>query len=118
MASYSGEGNSLSTQELQQGSDEMRGAPDALWRIDFSDPLNTRVYVSAEDGRVLAHRNDRWELLDFLLMLHFMDYIRADSFNNPQNIIIGFATLWLAFSGLILVFYSFSRKDFRWLKHR
>jgi Na+-transporting NADH:ubiquinone oxidoreductase subunit F len=118
VASYRGEGNLVGMQKLEQGSDEMRGVSGALWRIDFSDPLNTRVYISAQDGRVLAHRNDRWELFDFLLMLHFMDYVRADSFNNPQNIVIAFATLWLVFSGLILVFYSFSLRDFRWLKRR
>ncbi len=116
LASYSGEGQLLNTQKLPQGSDEMRGVSGALWRSDFSDSLATRVYISAQDGRVLAHRNDRWALVDFLLMLHFMDYERADSFNNPQIIIITFATLWLTVSGFLLLFYSFSRRDFRWLQ--
>ena len=115
LASYSGEGQLLDTQKLPQGSDEMRGVSGALWRSDFSDSLATRVYISAQDGRVLAHRNARWALLDFLLMLHFMDYERDDSFNNPQIIIITFATLWLTVSGFLLLFYSFSRRDFRWL---
>ena len=116
LASYSGEGQLLNTQKLPQGSVEMRGVPGALWRSDFSDSLATRVYISAQDGRVLAHRNARWALLDFILMLHFMDYERADSFNNPQIIIITFATVWLVVSGFLLLFYSFSRRDFRWLQ--
>ncbi|MFT5709653.1 MAG: Na+-transporting NADH:ubiquinone oxidoreductase subunit F [Halioglobus sp.] len=116
LASYRGEGQLLDTQKLPQGSAEMRGVSGALWRSDFSDSLATRVYVSAQDGRVLAHRNNRWALVDFLLMLHFMDYERADSFNNPQIIIVTFATLWLTVSGFLLLFYSFSRRDFRWLQ--
>jgi Na+-transporting NADH:ubiquinone oxidoreductase subunit F len=113
--SYRGEGKVVSSIMLEQGSDEMRGVADALWQVNFDDPLATRAYISAVDGRVLAHRNSRWVIVDFLLMLHFMDYLRADSFNNPQVIALGFGALWLAISGLLLVFYSFSRNDFRWL---
>lgn len=112
-ASYRGEGLLQAGEKLAQGSEEMRGVSGPMWRLDYDDPLATRVYVSAEDGRVLAHRNDQWQLFDFLLMLHFMDYGRDDHFNNPQIIVFGFATLWLALSGLILLFYSFSRRDFR-----
>jgi len=113
--SYRGTGGLVKSEWLQTGSDEVRDVSGPIWRINFDDPLVTRVYVSAEDGRVLAHRNGRWELVDFLLMLHFMDYWRADHFNNPQIIIVGFATLWMAISGLLLVFYNFSRADFLWL---
>jgi Na+-transporting NADH:ubiquinone oxidoreductase subunit F len=114
-ASYRGEAKLVSSIMLELGSDEMRGVADALWQVNFDDPLATRAYISAEDGRLLAHRNDRWVLVDFLLMLHFMDYWRDDSFNNPQVIVLGFGALWLAISGLLLVFTSFSRSDFRWL---
>lgn len=113
--SYRGTANLLNSERLQTGSDEVRNVSGPVWRINIDDPLDTRVYVSAEDGRVLAHRNDRWVLVDFLLMLHFMDYLRAGSFNNPQIIVVGFATLWMAISGLLLVFYNFSRADFLWL---
>jgi Na+-transporting NADH:ubiquinone oxidoreductase subunit F len=113
--SYRGEGRLTSSTRLENGSDEMRRASGALWQVNFDDSLATRVYVSASDGRMLAHRNSRWKLFDFLLMLHFMDYMGVDSFNNPQIIVFGFGTLWLAISGLLLVFYSFSRSDFRWL---
>jgi Na+-transporting NADH:ubiquinone oxidoreductase subunit F len=111
--SYRGEGKVVSSVMLDQGSDEMRGVEGALWQVNFDDPLTTRAYISAIDGRVLAHRNSRWVIVDFLLMLHFMDYLRTDSFNNQQVIVVGFGALWLAISGLLLVFYSFSRADFR-----
>ena len=113
--SYRGTGEFLDIERLQHGSDEVRDFPGPLWRINTDDPLNTRIYVSADDGQVLAHRNSRWALVDFLLMLHFMDYLRADSFNNPQIIAVGFATLWIAISGMLLVFNSFSRSDFLWV---
>ena len=113
--SYRGKGALIDSERLQQGSDEVRDFSAPVWRINIDDPLVTRIYVSADDGQVLAHRNSRWALVDFLLMLHFMDYLRADSFNNPQIIAVGFGTLWIAISGLLLVFYSFSRSDFLWL---
>jgi len=113
--SYRGTGALISSERLELGSDEVRATPGPVWRIDFDDAMATRVYVSANDGQLLAHRNSRWKLVDFLLMLHFMDYFRADSFNNPQIIAVGFGTLWIALSGLLLIYYSFSRSDFLWL---
>ena len=113
--SYRGTGHVLNSERLEKGSDEVRDVLRPVWRIDIDDSLFTRVYVSADDGQVLAHRNSRWALVDFLLMLHFMDYLRADNFNNPQIIVVGFGALWIAISGLLLVFYSFSRSDFLWV---
>ena len=112
---YRGEGQLISSRRLDQGSEEIRGVPGAVWQVNFDDPLATRAYISAIDGHLLAHRNSRWALVDFLLMLHFMDYGRADSFNNPQVIVLGFGALWLAMSGLLLVFSSFSLSDLSWL---
>jgi Na(+)-translocating NADH:ubiquinone oxidoreductase F subunit len=113
--SYRGEGELTGSERLDQGSEDMRGVSGAMWQVNFDDPLATRAYISAVDGRLLAHRNNRWALVDFLLMLHFMDYMRNDSFNTPQAIVFGFGALWLAISGLLLVFSSYSRADFRWL---
>lgn len=115
VASYLGGGQLVSSERLERGSIEVRATSGPVWRVDFEDALATRVYLSAEDGQLLAHRNSRWKLVDFLLMLHFMDYVRADSFNNPQIIVIGFGTLWIALSGLLLIYFSFSRSDFLWL---
>jgi Na(+)-translocating NADH:ubiquinone oxidoreductase F subunit len=114
-SSYVGDGEIIDSELSASGSNEVRDFSGPIWRINVDDDLATRVYVSPEDGQVLAHRNSRWKLVDFLLMLHFMDYIRADSFNNPQIIIVGFGTLWIAVSGLLLIFFSYSRSDFIWL---
>jgi Na(+)-translocating NADH:ubiquinone oxidoreductase F subunit len=113
--SYRGNGHVSSSERFDSGSNEVRAVKAPVWRVNFKDSLATRVYVAAEDGQLLAHRNNRWKVVDFLLMLHFMDYVRADSFNNLQIIIVGFGTFWIALSGLLLVFYSFSRSNFLWL---
>ena len=111
--SYAGQGSLLNSSYLPDGSEEVPGAG-AVWRIDFDDGVATRVYVSALDGAVVAHRNCYWKVVDFLLMLHFMDYFRAHHFNNPQIIIVGFFALWLTLSGLLLVKANFRRRDFTW----
>ncbi|MFT5135829.1 MAG: Na+-transporting NADH:ubiquinone oxidoreductase subunit F [Arenicella sp.] len=111
--SYRGQGLLINSDYLSDGSEEVPGAG-AVWRIDFDDGIATRVYVSALDGAVVAHRNRYWKVVDFLLMLHFMDYFRAHHFNNPQIIIVGFLALWLTLSGLLLVKANFRRRDFTW----
>ena len=117
-ASYSGSGQPTEHKWLPQGTAAPGGIDGPLWEIKFSDALGTRVFVAAGDGRVIAHANDRSELMDFLLMLHFMDYLQHGSFNNPQIILFGFATLWLAISGLLLLSISFSQRDVTWLAGR
>ena len=36
-----------------------------------------------------------------------MDYRGRDNFNNPLIVVIGFATLWLSISGVLLLTRSF-----------
>ena len=81
-----------------------------VWEVRMSDRLQTRVYVHGETGVVLAHRNARGELMEILLMLHFMDYFQQGGFNNPQIIVTAFLTLWLAISGFLLLFVSFGSR--------
>lgn len=111
--SYAGNAPVLSSRFLERGSSEVHEAG-PVWRVDFDDAVATRVYVSALDGSVVAHRNQYWKLVDTLLMLHFMDYPRAHHFNNPQIIVVGFLAIWLTLCGLILVKRSFTRRDFTW----
>ncbi len=110
--SYSGNGSQLRTEYLAEGAIEVPDYQGAVWRSDFADEINTRVYVAASDGRLLEHRNDSWELADFLLMLHFMDYGRTGGFNTVQIILFGFAQLWLAISGALLVIQAIRKRRF------
>ena len=78
MASYRESGSLISSKYLLDGSEEVANAG-AVWRVAFDDGIATRVYISALDGAVLAHRNRYWKVVDFLLMLHFMDYTLSKS---------------------------------------
>jgi len=92
---------------LPQGVAGIHAIAGPLWEVRMSDRLQTRVYVHGETGVVVAHRNARGELMEILLMLHFMDYFQNGGFNNPQIIATAFLTLWLAISGFLLLFVSF-----------
>lgn len=92
---------------------EARGAPAAVWRVDFADGHDTSVYVSAEDGSILQRRNRTWRLFDVFWMLHIMDYTGRKDFNNPLAIMASAAGVWIALTGLWLLPISF-----RWIKPR
>lgn len=111
-ASYSGSAPVTDVERLQYP-EELVGFSGAAWRVDFGDELGTRAYVDASDGRVLGHRNDRSALVEFLLMLHFMDYGGSHDFNNPLIISLGFVTLWLALSGALLLVSALRREGLR-----
>ena len=83
-----------------------------VWQVGMGDADGTRIYVSADNGRVLARRNDTWRFYDFFWMLHIMDYESRDNFNNPLVMTAGATGLLFVLSGLILVFYRFGRRDF------
>ncbi len=77
------------------------------------DDKNSSFYVSGSTGELLEQRNDTWRLWDFFWMLHNMDYVNRTSFNHPMIVILGFAAVWLAITGLWLLFRTRSRSDFK-----
>ncbi len=94
--------------------EEMMPAADAffeetVWRVAFADRVETMVFVGTEDGHVLGHRNNRTELVDFLLTLHFMDYTGGHDFNHPLIVIAAILALWLTLSGALLLAASLRR---------
>jgi len=97
---------------------ETRDHEGRMWRIDFSDAENSSAYVSADTARFLVMRGDTWRTWDFFWMLHNMDYAERKSFNHPLIIFVAFGTLWLSGTGFYLLFKSFTRADFRWLRRR
>jgi uncharacterized iron-regulated membrane protein len=88
--------------EAVAGDGEYRGGPLPAWRVNFDDDDATRIYVSAELGRVTARRNGTWRIFDFLWMLHIMDFKNRDDFNTV--LLQLFATLGVItiISGFIL----------------
>jgi len=105
-------------QRLGKPNLEAREHEGPMWRVDFADAANNSAYVSAETGRFLVMRGDTWRTWDFFWMLHNMDYVNRTSFNHPLIIFMAFGVLWLSGTGFYLLFKSFRRADFRWLRRR
>ncbi len=81
---------------------EYRG-PRPVWRADFDDAADTRLYISPETGAVVARRNRYWRVYDFFWMLHIMDYGARENFNNPLLRIAAATGAVFALTGLFLV---------------
>jgi hypothetical protein len=81
---------------------EYRG-PTPVWRAEFADKDETRLYISPDTGAVLARRNRVWRFYDFFWMLHIMDYKERDNFNNPLIRTFAITGLLFALSGFSLV---------------
>jgi len=99
---YVGEGQIEKIALLTDPPHEYRGDP-PVWRADFNDRLNTRLYVSQETGAIAARRNDVWRFYDFFWMLHIMDYEDRKDFNNPLVRVASAAGLFFAVTGLFMV---------------
>lgn len=80
------------------------------------DAEDTRLYVSPDEGRIVARRTERWRIFDFFWMLHIMDYEERTDFNNPLVIFASVIGLIAAFSGVALLYYRFGKRDFSWLR--
>lgn len=106
------------TRFLPEPNLESRDFAGPVWRIDFADEESNSAYVSAETGQFLIMRGDTWRIWDFFWMLHNMDYINRTSFNHPLIVFVAFGTLWISGTGFYLLFKSFTRADFRWLRRR
>ncbi|MFP4003021.1 MAG: PepSY domain-containing protein, partial [Alphaproteobacteria bacterium] len=99
---FGGEGGIASAELLKERPAEYRaGLP--VWQVQFTDELNTRIYVSAATGEVTARRNAIWRLFDFFWMLHIMDYDDRTNFNNPLIKTASATGFVFALSGLALV---------------
>lgn len=88
------------------------GRDGPLWRIQFSDRDQTRIYISPQNGEVVARRNRIWRFYDFFWMLHIMDYKERDNFNNPLVRTFAVTGLMFALSGLALVLFRLQNGRF------
>ena len=119
-ASYSGSGTA-SAPRLLSYTLEARNHKEPVWRIDFGDADETSVYVSSKSGAVLEHRNSTWRLFDLFWMLHIMDYSERTNFNHPLLVGSAIGGLWMALTGVWLLFVSVRVAEFvpsRWRRSR
>jgi Na+-transporting NADH:ubiquinone oxidoreductase subunit F len=115
-ASYSGSGSPAAPRQWNYTL-ETRKHKEPVWSVDFDDADETSVYVSAKTGNVLEHRNSTWRLFDFFWMLHIMDYSERSNFNNRLLVTSAVGGLWMALTGVWLLFASFRLSEFvpaRW----
>lgn len=113
---YSGSGLITSVSEGTAPDLETRDSSGDYWKVVFSDRIRTTLYISAASGEVLARRNSYWRVRDFFWMLHSMDYARRDNFNHPLIVAVASIAIWLGISGIMLLFGSFNRHDFHFLR--
>lgn len=112
---YAGPGKMTSVSLRQEATEGYRG-PLPVWEVEFDDPTFYRIYISPTSGKVLARRSELWRWYDFLWGLHIMDYEERDNFNNSLVQWAALFGLLMSISGLVLLFYSFTRRDIPWLK--
>jgi len=115
-ADYTGKGDVESVTPGHAPDIETRDSIGPYWRVNFSDTVSTSIYISASTGEILERRNSYWRVFDFFWMLHIMDYSDRSNFNNSIIITVALIAIWLGISGFILLFYSFSRRDFAFLR--
>lgn len=112
---FSGNGEITSIEPGLAPDVETRDRSGAYWRVNFSDPANTAIYISVSSGEILERRNSFWRVRDFFWMLHIMDYTGRENFNNSLVITVVMVAIWLGISGFLLLFGSFKRSDFFFL---
>jgi uncharacterized iron-regulated membrane protein len=79
------------------------------WAVTFDHPEALTVYVSAENGQVQSFRTRSWRVFDFLWMLHTMDFLTRDNFNNWFLRIIAALAFLIIVSGFLYFFMSARR---------
>lgn len=102
LADFTGDGKIKATVFFDVSPREA-GARKNLWRVDFDDRDETRLYVDSGTGEIAARRNRVWRFYDFFWMLHIMDYDERENFNNPLVRIFSITGLAFAITGLALV---------------
>ncbi|NHZ73066.1 MAG: NADH:ubiquinone reductase (Na(+)-transporting) subunit F [Nitrospirae bacterium] len=113
---FTGDGQVVSTESGLAPDMETRDSTGPYWRVDFSDRAHTSLYVSASTGEILERRNRHWRVFDFFWMLHIMDYAGRQDFNHPLIVVVALTAIWLGISGFLLLFSSFRRRDFDFLR--
>lgn len=103
---YAGPGTLRSVSLRQPPFPEAREAG-AVWEAAFDDTQGTSLYFSADDGHLVTARNDTWRLFDYFWMLHTMDFQSRDNFNNPLVILFATGSVWVGFTGLMLLLQVF-----------
>jgi len=107
-ATYKGIGDISGVVKLSPPIADMLKERNTVWQVNFSDDLDTSVYVDASSGRLVGHSNEDKRFVDLFFMLHFMDYPflgegSVGGFNNGQITFFALLTLVFCLTGFIWV---------------
>jgi hypothetical protein len=107
-ATYKGTGEISSVVKLSPPIADMLKEKNNVWQVNFSDDLETSVYLEASSGRLVGHSNEDKRFVDLFFMLHFMDYPflgegSVGGFNNGQIIFFSLLTLVFCLTGFIWI---------------
>jgi uncharacterized iron-regulated membrane protein len=109
---FAGEAFPNEAQLLSETGIEYRGVL-PVWFVAMNDVDNTNLYINPNTGRVMARRSDIWRLYDFFWMLHIMDYENRSDFNHPLVVWATIFSFIMVITGVFLLFYRFTKKDFK-----
>ena len=112
---FSGDTSKVSAELISEKVSEYRGKY-PVWQITFNNIEQTTFYVSPETGQLTAKRGVLWRIYDFLWMLHIMDYRNRTDFNNWLLVLAAFLGFAVSVSGVILIKFSFRKRDFKFIK--
>ena len=90
-------------------SPEYRAALPA-WRIAYSDPDATSIFVAVDTGKITAVRTGTWRLYDFFWSLHIMDWKNHENFNTWWLLAFAIGGLVLGLAGTVLLFIRWPRR--------
>ena len=109
-STYTGTEKISSAQLITQIPGEIRGRKPPLWRVAFANWNKPTLYFSPSTGELVSRRHELWRVFDFVWMLHIMDYEERENVNNVLLRIFTWGAVFMASSGVWLLFYSFHRK--------
>lgn len=109
---YHGHGELIQVNLINELSDENRAFTLPSWQLVYADEFDSHLYFSTNTGEYQGIRTNSWRTFDFFMMLHFMDYGKRGDFNNALIIVAALILLFFSISGVLLVYSSFSVKDF------
>ena len=109
-STYTGTEKISSAQLITQIPGEIRGRKPPLWRVEFANWNKPTLYFSPSTGDLVSRRHELWRVFDFVWMLHIMDYEERENVNNVLLRIFTWGAVFMASSGVWLLFYSFHRK--------
>ena len=95
---------------------EIKGRDLPIWQVNFDDWVSTSLYVSNIEAQVITARSSIWRIFDFFWMLHIMDYVEREDFNNPLVIFMATAGILMVLSGAVLLLRGLQKSGTRYLR--